>query len=154
MPDIFISYSAADEEIAKPIYGVLKGFNLNPFMAAVSIDPGEHWTPQILDALRDCDWVFLLATKNAFDSATVQHEVGGAIYGKKKLVPIFWDMELKNAPVWVSQYQGIVIKNATHEELSKQISMIAQKIRADKTTGILVGVALLAAMTYLLVKSN
>lgn len=152
MPDVFISYSAKDEELAQFVREHLLKKNLDVFLASISLEIGKHWTPQIMDSLRNSDWFFLLASKNALASPNVQLEVGGALFGKKKLVPIIWDVQPHDLPRWVADYQGLILTNATIENINLQISQLAEKVRADKVKGQLVAGAVFAGLLYLLAK--
>lgn len=84
MPDVFISYSAKDENLAQFVREHLRRQELDAFLASVSLNSGEKWRPQIIEALRNSEWVFLLVSKNALASPNVQQEVGGAIFQKNK----------------------------------------------------------------------
>lgn len=152
MPDVFISYSAKDEKLAQFVRSHLVAQELDVFLASISLNAGEHWTPQIIEALRTSEWVFLLASKNALASANVQQEVGGAIFGKKKLVPIMWDVQPHDLPRWVSNYQGLVLTGATMENINLQISQLATNVKANKVKGQLVAGAVFAGLLYLLSK--
>lgn len=81
-------YSTKDEELGQFVRSHLVAQELNVFLASISITPCERGAPAIVEQLRNSEWVFLLASKNAFSSQNVQLEIGGAIFDKKKLVPI------------------------------------------------------------------
>jgi hypothetical protein len=151
MPDVFISYSAKDENLAQFVRAHLAAQGVDAFLASVSLNVGEHWTPQIIQALRTSDWVFLLASKHALASPNVQQELGGAIFGGKKLVPIMWDVQPSDLPRWVGDYQGILLNGATLENINLQIAQLAARVKADKVKaqfvvgGVLAGLLLLLA---------
>jgi len=152
MPDVFISYSAKDEELAQFVRNHLLKEDLNVFLASISLNVGEHWTPQIIEALRASEWVFLLASKNALASPNVQQEIGGAIFGKKKIVPIMWDVQPSDLPRWVSDYQGLILAGATLENINLQVSQLAAQVKANKVMGQLVAGAVFAGLLFLLSK--
>ena len=152
MADVFISYSVKDENLAHFVRQHLLAHGLNVFLASVSLNSGERWTPQIIEALRASEWVFLLASRNALASANVQHEVGGAIFGKKKLVPIMWDVAPAELPRWVADYQGLVLKGATLDDINRQVGALAAHVKASKTKGQLVAGAVFAGLLFLLAK--
>jgi hypothetical protein len=152
VPDVFISYSAKDENLAQFVRSHLDAQDLDVFLASISLNAGEHWTPQIMEALRNSEWVFLLASKNALASPNVQHEVGGAIFGKKKLVPIMWDVQPNNLPRWVSDYQGLVLMGCTMENINLQVAQLAANVKASKVKGQLVAGAVFAGLLWLLAK--
>jgi hypothetical protein len=152
MPDVFISYSVKDEALAKFVRDHLLAQQLDVFLASISLSTGEHWTPQIVEALNASEWVFLLASKNALASANVQQEIGGAIFGKKKLVPIMWDVKPRDLPRWVGDYQGLVLAGATMENINLQIAQLAANVKANKVKGQLVAGAVFAGLLWLLSK--
>jgi len=152
MPDVFISYSAKDERLARFVREHLVKQELDVFLASISLKLGERWTPQIFEALRNSDWVFLLASKNALASPNVQQEVGGALFAKKKLVPIMWDVQPQELPRWVADYQGLILSGTTMENINRQVSQLAARVKADKVKGQLVAGAVFAGLLYLLSK--
>ena len=152
MPDVFISYSAKDENLAQFVRSHLVAQELDVFLASISLNTGEHWTPQIIESLRASEWVFLLASKNALASPNVQQEIGGAIFGKKKLVPIMWDVQPSDLPRWVGDYQGLVLAGATMENINIQVSQLAANVKASKVNGQLVAGAVFAGLLFLLAK--
>lgn len=150
MPDVFISYSVKDEELARFIKDHLLKKDLSVFLASISLNPGEKWTPQIFDSLKASDWFFLLASKNALASHNVQQEVGAAIALGKKLVPIMWDTQPNDLPRWISDYQGLILSGATIENINMQISQLALKVKSDKAKGQLVAGAVIFGLLALL----
>lgn len=152
MPDVFISYSAKDAELAQFVRSHLIAQGLSVFLASISINHGERWTPKIIAELRESEWVFLLASKNALESPNVQLEVGGAIFGKKKLVPIMWDVQPSDLPRWVSDFQGLVLSGATLENINLQVAQLAANVKQSKVNGQLVAGAVFAGILWLLSK--
>jgi hypothetical protein len=146
MPDVFISYSTKDEELAQFVRNHLESGGLSVFLASISLNPGERWTPKIVEQLRGSEWVCLLASKDALASANVQMEAGAAIFGNKKLVPIMWNVSPDDLPRWISDYQGIIVNGATMENLGLQVAQLAWRIKADKTKGLLVLGAVVAGL--------
>lgn len=150
MSDVFISYSVKDEKLARFIREHLLQKELNVFLASISLNAGEHWTPQIFEALKNSNWVFLLASKNAMESPNVQQEMGAAISHGKKVVPIMWDIQPNELPRWIADFQGLVLSGSSLENINIQISQLAEKIKADKVKGQLVAGVVFAGLLYLL----
>jgi hypothetical protein len=150
MPDVFISYSSKDEERAQLVRKHLLAHDLDVFLASISLTPGERWTEKIHERLRASEWVFLLASKNALASPTVQLEVGGAILAKKKLVPIMWDVPPAELPRWISDFQGLNLTEATMEDIDTQVGELAARVKASKVNGQLVAGAVLAVALFFL----
>lgn len=152
MPDVFISYSSEDEQLARFVQEHLVRRNLDVFIAAVSIEQGQRWTERIINELRNSEWVFLLASKSALASPNVQQEVGGAIFGKKRLVPIMWDVQPEELPRWIGDFQGLVLTGATMKQIDTQVSQLAEHVKAKKMSGQLVAGAVFAGLLYLLAR--
>lgn len=93
---------------------------------------------------------FFLASKNALISPNVQLELGAALGKEKKIVPIMWDVDPSDLPIWISEYQGLCLKNTTMENIKEQVSSLAEKVKADKIKGYWVAAALLGGVFLLL----
>jgi hypothetical protein len=150
MTDVFISYSVKDEELAQFVRSHLIAQDLTVFLASISLVPGERWTPRIIEELRTSEWVILLASRSALTSPNVQLEVGGAIFGKKKLVPIMWDVQPSELPRWISDFQGLILTGATLENINLQVAQLAASIKENKTKGQLVAGAVFAGLLWLM----
>ncbi|MEW6667630.1 MAG: toll/interleukin-1 receptor domain-containing protein [Thermodesulfobacteriota bacterium] len=146
MPDCFISYSHEDEELAKKISETIRGQGLEPFMASMSLRPGQEWSQTIRRNLRNSKWVFVLASPAACQSPFVQQEVGGAIFGEKRIVPVIWNMPPSHLPGWLSRYQALDVRGATLDVLQEKVIRIADEIRAKKAQGLLLLGCLLLAL--------
>jgi len=136
MPDVFISFSAADQQIAGFVHDHLEAQGISVFSAAVSINPGQQWTPQVFENLTSAKWVVFLASRAACASPYVQQEVGAAIVGKKTLIPIVWDMDVNQLPGWVAHYQVLNLNGKTFEDLKNEIIAIARRLKQDQMQGL------------------
>lgn len=83
MPDCFISYTTKDKPFALAVHRDLSMHGLDVFMAAISLRPGDRWTPKILANLDASSWVILLASLAACSSGYVQQEIGRVVGGPK-----------------------------------------------------------------------
>ena len=110
----------------------LAGHGLSVFLAERSVEPGQHWSAEILDALRASDWVVFLAGKAARESAYVLQEVGGAIYGKKGLIPIVWDCPPSQLPGWAKEYQAINMSAMARQQKQETVFALARQLVAAK----------------------
>ncbi|MES9852476.1 MAG: toll/interleukin-1 receptor domain-containing protein [Candidatus Thiodiazotropha sp. L084R] len=152
MPDVFISYSVQDEKLARFVRDHLLHQKLDVFLASISLEAGHKWTPQIFQALKESKWVFFLASECALKSNNVQQELGAALITEKKIVPIMWDIEPSQLPVWISQYQGLCLKGQPMDNIRSQVATLSAKVKADKIQGMWVAGAMLAGIFYLLSK--
>jgi hypothetical protein len=138
MPDCVISYSTQDQRLADFIHAELSRHAIEPFMASVSLQPGQHWSAEILNNLRTSNWVILLASRAACSSPFVNQEVGGALLTSKRLVPIVWDMSPTELPGWANQVQAIDLRGSTLLELQNHVGAIAARIKQEKAQGLLI----------------
>jgi hypothetical protein len=138
MPDCFISHSSHDQQLASFIHQELLRHGVTAFLASASLQPGQHWSAEILGNLRNSNWVIVLASRAACASAFVNQEVGGALLASKHLVPIVWDMPPAQLPGWVNQVQAIDLRGSTPVDLQQQVGAIAARIRQEKAQGLLI----------------
>lgn len=148
MTDIFISYSNQDKSLAQFIQKHLTNEGIEAFLASVSLKPGQNWHDEVFKALKTSSWVFFLASRSACESPWVQQELGAALYGQKKLVPIIWDMDPDNLPGWVKSYQVLNISGARMDDVKKQITAISNRIKSDKMQGLVLAGLLLAGLFF------
>ena len=154
MVDCFISYAGPDEVFAASVARFLKLQGLGTFLARLSIPPGQQWGQEIRRALRDSPWVLFLASRAACASPYVQQEVGGAVFGGKKLVPVVWDQSPADLPGWAKEYQALDLRGLTSEAVSGEVQRVADAIQADKSRGNLIVIGLLAALVVFAFADN
>lgn len=133
--------------MANAVANDLASQGLTVFLAERSLQAGQQWSAEILDALRGSDWVVFLAGKAARESAYVLQEVGGAVYGKKGLIPVVWDCSPPELPGWTKEYQAINMSALTAKERQQTVLALGRQLvaaRAKKTQAklILSGLAL------------
>jgi hypothetical protein len=138
MADVFISHAAADLRLAEFLHRHLTQEGLSAYLASVSMPPGEHWMPHIMDNLRGSTWVLCLASRAACASPWVMQEMGAAVAGNKRLVPIIWDQSPDSLPGWMKQYQAVDLAGRGQEEAMAAIGRVAETIKAEKQKGMLI----------------
>lgn len=138
MADVFISHAAADSPFAEFLYRHLTQEGLSVYLASVSMPPGERWMPHIMDNLRGSTWVLCLASRAACASPWVMQEMGAAVAGNKKLVPIIWDQPPEALPGWMRQYQAVNLAGQRQEDATAAIGRIADAIKAEKQKGLVI----------------
>ncbi len=149
MPDIFISYSTVDQKLANFVHKHLGEESLDVFLAPISIEAGSPWRDEILDNIRDADWLVFLASKEACKSNYVQQELGAALGLEKNIVPILWDMPPEELPGWVDQKQALDLRGASNVEIQAQVKNIAKRVKADIRNGYLVAGLIVAGLIML-----
>lgn len=153
MPDCFISYSSTDQEFAKSVHSELEKHTITTFMASVSLQPGQDWSKEIMENLRNSKWVILLASRAACSSEFVNQEIGATLHNAKNLIPIVWDMSPSELPGWAKGVQAIDLRQLPIVGLRQHVASIAQRIKQDKAQQlmIIVGTVILG---FLLLKSE
>jgi hypothetical protein len=154
MPDCFISYSTKDDAFARSVHTNLTAHGLDTFMAGISLQPGDPWSETIRTALRASGWIIFLASRAACKSPHVQQELGSALDGSKRLIPVVWDMEPTELPGWVNQHQALDLRSSTPLQIHERITAIAARIKQDKNRGLLIGGSLVAGLIYLIARSE
>jgi hypothetical protein len=152
MPDIFISYSSKDKPLAEQLEKDLRQHELQPFLAELNIEPGAKWKDSIVEALRQSRWLFFLATPESCCSIPVMHELGGAIFLRKKLVALMWGVSAGQLPQWIQDGQAIDLKE--RDKITSFVQKIAAKVKSDKFVAGLVAGGLLLFGAWLLLKSK
>jgi len=149
MQDCFISYTNADARFAKDVAQFLNSQNVSTFIAELSLSSGAQWSAEIKQALNSSKWVVFLASRAACASAAVQQEVGGAVFGGKKLIPVVWDIEPSSLPAWAGEFQAVDLRGMSSDEILSRMSKLARGLRGE-VTGRAIGLALLAGLAIAL----
>ena len=148
MYDCFITYSSTNERFARYVAEYLRWKELTPFMAQLSLQPGQQWSREIRQAFQQSPWVIFLASRAACRSPYVQQEIGGAFFSNKKLVPVIWDINPEELPGWSKEYQVLDLRGRPGA-LPSAVESIAQAIQADKRKGFFILAGLLAGLVLL-----
>lgn len=138
MPDIFISHASEDLPLAEFLHRHLSQEGLSSYLASVSMPPGERWMPHIMDNLRNSTWVLCLASRTACSSPWVMQEMGAAVLGNKKLIPIVWDQTPEGLPGWMKQYQAVNLAGKAQQEAVDTFTRIAETIKSEKQNGMMI----------------
>lgn len=88
IPDVFISCSSKQKDIAKNIYDYMISAGISCWMNSESIPIGSNYQGEIPIALSRSRVLLLLLTPDAQKSRWVQKEVGTAIGANKKIFPV------------------------------------------------------------------
>jgi hypothetical protein len=153
MPDCFISYSSQDQELANFVHAEMSRLGVTTFMASVSLQPGQHWSPEILNNLRSADWVILLASRAAVRSQFVNQEIGGALINSKVLIPIIWDISPAELPGWARNVQAIDLRESMLG-LPNQVAAIANRINQRKSENLIILAGLVGLGIFLFSRAD
>jgi hypothetical protein len=86
-PDVFISHSSTDKQMADTICAFLESKGVACWIAPRNILPGEEWGDSILRGIHACRIMVLIFSKAANDSGPVRSEVDRAMNSRKILIP-------------------------------------------------------------------
>lgn len=84
---IFISYSSKEMEIAAKICEYLEENGFECWIAPRNVVGGANYPTQIVNAIKDCEFFLLLASRNTNLSGHVSNEVDIAFNSKKIIIP-------------------------------------------------------------------
>ena len=128
MPDIFLSYSSSDREIAERIQAKLAEEGFDVFWDQ-STPPGMDWDTWIREKLRDSRCVLVLWSKVSVASPNVRHE---AMIGRdrSKLLPVMVDdLQPTDFPMGLFLVQAMKI-GRTKKSLAAQWPKLLEEVRA------------------------
>jgi hypothetical protein len=154
MADCFISYATPDRVLAEDLRRQLLDHGVTVFLAPVALVPGAKWTDEVRRELVSSNWVFFLASPTACQSPYVQHEVGGAHFSGKRLVPVTWSVAPEELPGWAKDYQALDLRGSSPDQVRAQVDVLASRIGADRQKGYLFVGLLLFLLVALGVTSN
>lgn len=126
-PDIFISYSASDSSTAR---AVSKALGKHGFKAwsGEKIEVGSGFAAQIEQAMRAADWYVVIVSEEALNSPNVNFEIGAAMGGHKKLLPVFLSRSVqRKAQVPLKQCHGILAEGLSANAIADKVAEAIQK---------------------------
>jgi hypothetical protein len=86
--------------------------------------------------------VIVLASRVACASAFVNQEIGGALLGSKRLIPIIWDINPNELPGWARSVQAIDLRGSMLG-LQSQVGAIANRINQERTQSVIIAVGVI-----------
>jgi len=91
--DIFISYSSADEHVAREIRSGLERWGVDVWIARRDISGGRDWRDVIANSIVSCRGVVFLSSRSAHRSRMTRKEILFAEAEQKPIVPVRLDDE-------------------------------------------------------------
>ena len=112
-PEIFVSYSRADQAQVFPIVEKLRERGLNIWIDQEGIHGAKLWSQEIVNAIESSKIFILFASAKAFESKNVTKELALASESDKHILPVFLeDAEIPTA----MKYQLAGIQHLVHEK--------------------------------------
>lgn len=92
-PQVYLSYTMRDIEIAKMIAIRLREDGFEPWLAHEQIRPGDRWVDKIVDGIKKSQWVLLLLSENTSSSEWIEQEIDYVFQlesqlGRRLLLPV------------------------------------------------------------------
>lgn len=179
MPDVFISHSSKDAELAKRLCSILEENGINCWMAPRNIMPGDDWAAAITKAIKSSKAFLIIYSENSVASTQVPKEIMLAGSSGSYIIPYrIDDTPLKEnyeyhlgASHWIQAdvengvFKGEELVEAVNKGIGQQtvnvhisvenkapIHVVAPKKPNKLTLGLLIaGVALLLTLVIVLI---
>jgi len=87
-PLVYLAYAAADRAWAEHFSAALRDAGVNVWFDAAEIRPGDEWKEATKQALRNSETLVFVLTPNSVDNPWSLFELGAAVAGNKRIIPI------------------------------------------------------------------
>ena len=92
------------------------------------IETGSAVAAQIEQAMRAADWYVVLVSEEALNSPSVNFEIGAAMGGHKKLLPVFLSRSVqRKAQTPLRQFRGILAVGLSATDIADKVAEAIQK---------------------------
>ncbi|HAG85522.1 MAG TPA: hypothetical protein DCL61_31360 [Cyanobacteria bacterium UBA12227] len=120
-PQVFVSYASADRAAAKTIVEGLRSRNLNVWLDADELRPGDHWAESIRTAIEASAYFLLLLSKHSVQSSWMVHEVEAVLKELQSRDVTFLPVLLEDCdiPSSLAIYQCFDMRSGVEENLEK-----------------------------------
>jgi hypothetical protein len=118
----FISYSRADKDFALELAKELRSSGFLIWFDQLDIPTGSRWDDEVEKALENCEIFMVILTPDSMASDNVKDEIGYAIDGKKRILPVL--LKNANVPFRLRRFQYVDFTKLSYDEgidLSKQL---------------------------------
>jgi hypothetical protein len=123
--DVFLSYSHKDRPWVAEFASALREEGVTNWFDVSEIQAGERWAEHIQDALRASGTLVLVLSRNNVASPSTYFELGAAIAGHKRIIPVATeDVPLDQVPSVVAQYQ--MLKESSPREAGRRVAEVLQ----------------------------
>jgi TIR domain len=124
---IFISHSASDSSTARALSKALGERGLRASWVE-TVDAGSETARKLEHALRSAGWYIVLVSEDALKSPNVNFEIGAAMGGKKRVLPVFLSRSAQrkvHAPL--KGFGGILAEGLTPNAIADKVAQAIQK---------------------------
>lgn len=142
---VFISHAFSDEVLAFTLKDILAERGITSYLAQEKPEFGKQLPDKILKSISDSDYVIVIITKNAKESASVQNEIGYALGKHIKMIIMSEEIEYVN-PIIGNPEQQIFTRDDFQEKCKRvrrfligEPETITTKIIENKTLRLVEG---------------
>lgn len=124
---VFISYSHSDSSTARALSKALSERGLEASWVE-AIDAGSQWAHKLEQALRSASWYIVLVSEDALRSPNVNFEIGAAMGGKKRVLPVFLSRSAQrkvSSPL--SGFSGILAEGLSPKDIADKVAQAIEK---------------------------
>ncbi len=119
--NIFLSY-AGHEPFVRAVAAQMRLQGIDPWFDGREIIAGTRWPDEVARVLAASD-VVVVFIGAASDSPWFLFEIGAAVGGRKKVVPVYLtEGAMRTAPAPLTMFQGIDAHDQTPEQVAHQIA--------------------------------
>jgi TIR domain-containing protein len=127
MPRIFISHSYSDSSTAKALSKALSEHGLETLWVD-TLEPGSEVAKKLGNALRSAGWYVVLVSEESLKSPNVNFEIGAAMGGKKRVLPVFLTRSArKKASSPLSGFEGILVEGLSPRAIAEKVAQAIEK---------------------------
>jgi len=131
---VFISYAAADEVLARKLAETLRKSGLDVW-DGTEILPGENWAAKVAEALQNSQAMVVLLTPNSLRSSHVRHEISYALgdeHYDRRLIPVLAappdELPREEIPWILNNFQMVsLLEHQQDEEGFKKVAQVVKE---------------------------
>jgi hypothetical protein len=150
---VFVSYSTRDLQTANALKSHIEHVGASAFIAEYSLAPGSPLSPDILQAIKNCDLFLLLWSSNAKTSEWVPQEIGAAKASGKAIMPVVLHAGL-SLPGFINDLKYLPLYKDTQTAVDWLRGHIFSKVEAKKQSDALVALGVSAAIIFILTRGK
>ena len=125
---IFISHSASDSSTAKALSKALSERGLRASSWVETAAFGAQIARTLEQALRSADWYIVLVSEDALKSPNVNFEIGAAIGGKKRVLPVFLSRSAqRKVGSSLRGFSGILAEGLSPKAIADKVAQAIEK---------------------------
>jgi hypothetical protein len=131
--DVFISHAHGDEPWASKFFDELKSQGVHAWFDKADIAWGERWSDKIEQALREAPVIVVLVSPDYMNSASAVFELGAAVGGNKKIIPIA-TQKIEHAPSVLRDRQWL--QETSPQAAGKLVAEVVENLSHQNAAGV------------------